>query len=121
MRLASSAGPQPAPEVPPSAFGIVKWLPTTGFALWSEAALFRVFPYTSLSDLSFLEASAPCAPTATGHGGARSPVLCVVQVRGYIAGVLNPMFLEREDWWEVPHRTPSHPALMPARLGLGQC
>lgn len=35
----------------------------------------RTCPYSSLSDLSFLE------------------------IPGYIAGVTNPMFESREDWW----------------------
>jgi len=37
----------------------------------------RAFPYASLCDLRFMEEP------------------------GYIAGVLNPMFIERDDWWEV--------------------
>lgn len=37
----------------------------------------RIFPYANLTDLSFLE------------------------VEGYIAGVTNPMFLERDSWWDL--------------------
>jgi hypothetical protein len=37
----------------------------------------RTFPYANLTDLSFLE------------------------VKGYIAGVTNPMFQQRESWWDI--------------------
>eukprot|EP00596_Hydrurales_sp_CCMP1899_P005118 CAMPEP_0119050090 /NCGR_PEP_ID=MMETSP1177-20130426/68129_1 /TAXON_ID=2985 /ORGANISM="Ochromonas sp, Strain CCMP1899" /LENGTH=771 /DNA_ID=CAMNT_0007028091 /DNA_START=405 /DNA_END=2720 /DNA_ORIENTATION=- len=39
--------------------------------------LHRTFPYANLTDLSFLD------------------------VEGYIAGVTNPMFLERDSWWDL--------------------
>lgn len=38
----------------------------------------RVHPYVNLSDLSFLEGS-----------------------QGYLAGALNPMFAQKEEWWDI--------------------
>lgn len=37
----------------------------------------RTFPYANLTDLTFLE------------------------VKGYVAGVTNPMFQQRENWWDI--------------------
>jgi hypothetical protein len=56
----------------------------------------RAFPYANLTQLEFLEVWRDCErkePRAAAHHPA--------QVPGVVAGVTNPIFEQRQDWWDV--------------------
>lgn len=54
----------------------------------------RVYPYANFSDLSFLEVSCPFLFN-------KIYLDCPIKTPGYIAGVTNPMFQQKDSWWDV--------------------
>lgn len=66
------------------------------FAVPGPSLLHRTYPYTSLTDLSFLRGQLRRAPAAP-HGAVFLPALR----EGFVAGATNPLFESRPQWWDV--------------------